>query len=132
VRLQATKDFNNILTLKPLPSEEVRDINMYNMLVIREAVLGQLVYINAVKPPRYDETVLNRLASVPILFIHGKEDAIVTFATSEASLDLIQTAGSKDVKLITLKNVGHSPQFEDQKKFNRKVGMFCGSNLGGN
>ena len=128
VRLQATKDFNSILTLQPLPSEEVRDINMYNMLIIREAIQGVLDYIGTAK----DDSVLTSLASVPILLIHGKEDAIVPFAVSEASLDLIEAAGSTDINLITLNGVGHSPQFEAQKKFNKMVGMFCSRHLSGN
>ncbi len=131
VRLQATKDFNSILTLKSLPSEEVRDINMYNMLVIREAIQGLFAYLGIKKPGGYDKRVLNRLASVPILFVHGMQDAIVPFEVSEASLDLIKGAGGTDVELITLNRVGHSPQFDAQNKFNEDLIAFCGSHLNG-
>lgn len=40
VRLQATNDFVGMLTDQGLPEHEVGNITMYNMHVIREAILG--------------------------------------------------------------------------------------------
>ena len=48
---------------------------------------------------------------------------------SEASLELIKAAGGKDVELISLSGVGHSPQFEAQDKFNDEVAELCGDAL---
>ena len=118
VRLQATRDFNRLLTLESLPSQEETEINMYNMLVIREAIQGQFAYIFAETPAGHDAILLNRLSSLPILLIHGKEDALVPIAVSEASLELIKAAGGKDVELISLSGVGHSPKFEAQDRAN--------------
>ena len=132
VRLQATMDFIDMLTDQGLPSEEVTNIAMYNMHVIREAIWGLIVYAGWEKSLEYDGTVLDGLASVPVLFIHGDKDAILPLGNSEVSLDLIQqaAAGGADVELITLDGVGHSPQFEVRNKFNDDVAEFCGSHLG--
>ena len=128
VRLQATKDFNSILTNKMLDDEVVRDINMYNMQVSREAIAGLLDYINETepRPSGYDADVLGKLASIPTLFIHGDKDQIVPFEVAPGSVSLIQNAGGTDVELVTLKRIGHSPHFESTNKFNNEVAEFCG------
>jgi len=45
---------------------------------------------------------------LPVLLIHGKEDATAPIAVAEATLALIEAAGGEDVELISLSGVGQT------------------------
>jgi pimeloyl-ACP methyl ester carboxylesterase len=62
-----------------------------------------------------NDDILQRL-SVPVLCVHGDQDAIVTVASSQHNARTIPGA-----RLSLYRGIGHSPFFEDTERFNREL-----------
>lgn len=88
----------------------------------------RLLGYNAVVPPRvrtalHSRTITHdddlRNADVPALLVHGEADGIVLPAAAEEHADLLP-----DAELSWYPEVGHSPFFEANERFNRELRAF--------
>ena len=112
--IQGTKAFVRACTAKPLPEDEFEDMIAFNMMV----------------PPEAREWMLNRVAdnndvigkiTVPVLQIHGADDAVVLPFSGEYTLKHVT---HDDKKMIVYDGVGHCPFWEDADRFNADVAAF--------
>ncbi len=112
--IQGTKAFVRACTAQPLPEDEFEDMLAFNMMV----------------PPEAREWMLNRVAdnndvvgkiTVPVLQIHGADDAVVLPFSGEYTLEHVT---HNDKKMIVYDGIGHCPFWEDADRFNADVAAF--------
>lgn len=99
VRLEATMDFVRMLTDQGFSSEEITQIAMYNMHVIREAIWGLFVYAFWEKPGDYDEAAA----------ISGTSESFVQPEAVPQSRRW-SARGDEGGDVSRLNNLGHSSQ----------------------
>ncbi len=105
--------FVSLLHHQPVSQETRKRVLAYTELVpahVREA-LGS-------RSEDYDD-VLHRL-TVPVLVTHGLEDRVVLTASSRHILSLVPGA-----QVSLYPGVGHSPFWEDSRRFNRELAAFA-------
>ena len=110
--IEATSRLLAASTARPLPEEEVRFMLAYNMVVppaIRANLTG--------RPADYDATL--RRIRVPVLALHGSEDAINLPAMADHTCATVPNA-----RKIIYPGVGHMPFWETPETFARDVSEF--------
>ncbi|WP_158502163.1 alpha/beta fold hydrolase [Vitiosangium sp. GDMCC 1.1324] len=105
--------FVSLLHHQPVTPETRRLVLAYNELVpghVREAI-GSRAADN--------DDVLRRL-SVPVLVSHGMEDRVIRPASGQHIASLLP-----DAKVSLYPGIGHSPFWEDSRRFNRELAAFA-------
>lgn len=112
VSLQATIDFVQICTERPLPQDVLLRFVAFNMLTpphVRRAMRGQ---------PLTTEAAFARL-TVPALIVHGAEDAVIAYE------DSVWAHGELPGSTLQIyPGVGHAPFAEDPHRFNADLAAF--------
>jgi pimeloyl-ACP methyl ester carboxylesterase len=111
---RATLDsFVSLLYQRPVTAETRGSVLGYNLLVpphVREALGSRCVD---------NDDVLHRL-TVPVLISHGLEDRVMRTDSSRHIAAVIP-----DAQLSLYPGVGHSPFWEDSRRFNRELAAFA-------
>lgn len=108
----ALETFVTLLTRQPLPPAMRTQVAGYNALVPHHVRLGVSQRVE-------DASEVLRGLSIPVLATHGQEDRVVVPATSQQITSLVPGA-----QLSLYAGVGHSPFWEDSRRFNEELSRF--------
>lgn len=111
--INATRSLGSRLTANELDSATRETLLGGSMMVPAEVRAGILT-----REPRDADDALAETA-VPALAIHGSEDQVVRLQASE---HITETMTSADMRIYD--GIGHMPQLEDPKQFNRDLEAF--------
>ncbi|SMF89448.1 Pimeloyl-ACP methyl ester carboxylesterase [Azospirillum oryzae] len=109
----AAADFIDRCTRRPLPAEEAEAMRSHTALTpreVRRALVG--------RPADYDATLSG--LRVPVLAIHGEDDAVIRPAMAEHT---IRQAGHAELRLYP--DVGHMPFWEASSRFDADLAAFA-------
>ncbi|MBK1842207.1 alpha/beta hydrolase [Azospirillum sp. YIM B02556] len=109
----AAADFIDRCTRLPLADEDATAMRAYTALTppaVRRALAG--------RPADYDATL--RALGVPVLAIHGEDDAVIRPAMAEHT---VRQAGRAELRLYP--GVGHMPFWEAPDRFNADLTAFA-------
>ncbi|HEX8704017.1 MAG TPA: alpha/beta hydrolase [Myxococcaceae bacterium] len=110
--LRTLETFVTLLTQQPLPPELRTEVMGYNALVPHPVRLGVSQRVE-------DTAEVLRGLTIPVLATHGQEDRVVLPATSQHIAALVPHA-----ELSLYPGVGHSPFWEDSRRFNEELSRF--------
>jgi len=110
--LRAVDRFVTLLTQQPLPLAMRDEVVGYNAAVPHPVRLG-------VSQRGEDASDVLRGLSIPVLATHGEADRVVVPATSQHIASLVPHA-----ELSLYAGVGHSPFWEDSRRFNAELSRF--------